>query len=87
MSIRTILAAALVAGSFAAPAFASDSSSNTIPTGQLEFFTSGQSQGQRQRLVEGRNSDRVVVITNKAEAAISQGFAPVDTSAPQGSNN
>jgi hypothetical protein len=85
MSIRTILAAALVASSIAAPAVASDGpGSNTIPTGQVEFFQSGQTQ----RLVEGRNSDRVTVATNKARAAVAQGFAPVDTdTAARGANN
>jgi hypothetical protein len=84
MSIRTILAAALVAGSFAAPAFASDGQgSNIIPTGQVEFFQGGQAQ----RLVEGRNSDRAFVVTNKAQAAKSQGFAPVDTDNLRGNNN
>jgi hypothetical protein len=85
MSIRTILAAALVAGSIAAPAVASDGQgSNTIPTGQVEFFQSGQTQ----RLVEGRNSDRVIVEMNKARAAALQGFAPVDTdTSSRGVNN
>jgi hypothetical protein len=78
MSIRTILAAIVIVGSAAVPALAADTSvsSNTIPTQQLEFFTTGQGQ----RLVEGRNSNRAVIeVTNKAQAAISQGFAPIDT--------
>jgi hypothetical protein len=85
MSIRTILAAAFVAGSIAVPAFASDGQgSNTIPSNQVEFLQSGQTQ----RLVEGRNSFRPVVETNKARAAASQGFAPVDVDASnEGVNN
>jgi hypothetical protein len=85
MSIRTILTAALVVGSIASPAFAANNSpTETSPSKAIEFFTTGQSQ----RLVEGRNSDRTVVVTNKAQAATSQGFAPVNTDiVARGSNN
>jgi hypothetical protein len=85
MSIRTILAAALVAGSIASPALANDGQGySTNPPNVVEFYSAGQSQ----RLVEGRNSDRGMIVTNKAQAATSQGFAPVDTDAAQrGANN
>jgi hypothetical protein len=77
MSIRTILAAALAAGAFAVPAVASDFGTSTIPTKQVEFYSAAQPP----RLVEGRNSDRAAVVTNRVQAATSQGFAPIDVEA------
>jgi hypothetical protein len=85
MSIRTILAAAFVAGSIASPALANDGPTrSTTPSNVIEFYSSGQSQ----RLVEGRNSDRGASVTNRTQAATSQGFAPIDTNATaRGANN
>jgi hypothetical protein len=82
-SLKILAAAAIVA--ISAPAFASDGAGNsqTIDLKVIQFAA----QGQTPRLVEGRNSDRIVVQTSKAQAATSQGFAPVDTDAAlRGSN-
>jgi hypothetical protein len=85
MSIRTLLAAVLVAGSIASPVLASDGTMNTAAANsQIAFFQGGQPE----RLVEGRNSDRIVVDASKARAAASQGFAPIDLEASsRGVNN
>jgi hypothetical protein len=75
MSIRVMLAAAAFAVTAAAPAVASESPAT--PNHAIGFLVNG---GQAQRpLVEGRNSDRVVVETDRARAAAVQNFAPVDT--------
>jgi hypothetical protein len=72
-SIKT-LAVALLAFS-AVPALATERrgvetnhTSNRVTTG-----------GQSSPTIQGRDSDRMVIDTNKARAATSQGFAPIDT--------
>jgi hypothetical protein len=77
MSIRTILAAAAIVASASIPAIANDNVG--APNRAIGFFTSPQTQP----IVEGRNSDRVVVQPNRARAAEAQGFFPVDTDAAQ----
>jgi hypothetical protein len=66
MSIRTILAAALVAGSFAVPALASDGHySNGVSNGPIDFMKQGQTASQTPVLIEGRNSARTVEQQNR----------------------
>jgi hypothetical protein len=72
MKTLSILAAAFAIGT-AIPALAGDIDA-PMPN-QAHAFAAQQGE----RIVEGRNSDRVVIETNKARAAASQGFAPVDT--------
>jgi hypothetical protein len=77
-NFKTLAAAAFVAASLSAPAFASDSSVTQTNTNAVEFYAAGQS---GQRIVEGRNSAVEVRTADKARGAISQGFAPIDTHA------
>ncbi len=70
-SLKILAAAMLVAVS--APAFASDGS-ESVPSRTYEFLQ--QTRGDAVRVIEGRNSAPVV---DKVQAAIAQGFAPVDT--------
>jgi hypothetical protein len=84
MSIRTILAAAVVAGAFTVPALASERQGDQAISKKIEFLQSGQTRP----VFEGRNSNRPAVGVDKSRAATSQGFAPVDTEASnRGFNN
>ncbi len=75
MPIRAILTAAAIAATVAVPAFATEGTST--PNYAIGYLVNG---GQSQQvLVEGRNSDRVIVGREKARAATTQNFFPVDT--------
>jgi hypothetical protein len=76
MTTFKLFAASLFVAS-AMPAFASDGIVST-PNHAQEFFAKGSQAAPAVRLIEGRNSSTFVT---KAQAAIAQGFAPVDTEA------
>jgi hypothetical protein len=76
MTTFKLLAASLLVAA-AMPAFASDGIVSA-PNNAQEFFAQGRQAAPAVRLIEGRNNSTFVT---RAQAAIAQGFAPVDTEA------
>jgi hypothetical protein len=78
-NLKILAAAGFVAvASMSAPALAADGSVTRNTVDAVEFYAVGpQGQGAA-RLIEGRNSAIEPRISNKAAAAVAQGFAPID---------